>query len=80
MERTSNQSEVARILAQVESEYLAARRGLSGFAEGARHAAISARMENMGRLHQSLQAMVGEDAIRLIAEHLEKIPETNEPV
>jgi hypothetical protein len=80
MERTSSSSEVARLLAQIESEYLAARRGLSDFAEGARHAVINARMENMGRLHKNLQAIVGEDAIRLVAERLETIPEMNESV
>lgn len=74
MERAINQSEVARILAQIESEYVAARRGLTGFAESAKHAAITARMEHMGLLHQDLQAIVGNDAIRLIAERLEIVP------
>jgi hypothetical protein len=73
-----NPSEVMQILAQIESEYLAASLGLSGLAEAARHAAINARMENIGRLHRSLQAIVGEDATKLIAERLETIPETNE--
>jgi hypothetical protein len=54
-------------------EYLAAQRGLTGFAESARHAAITARLENMGKLHEDLRALVGDDAIRLLAEHLENI-------
>lgn len=74
MEEASNQSEVAQLLNQIETEYLAATRGLSGFAETARHAAITARMERMGQLHQNLCAIVGGDAIRLIAERLESIP------
>ena len=74
MERASNQSEVARILQQIEAEYVAAQRGLTGFAESAKHAAITVRMEHMGLLHQDLQAIVGNDAIRLIAERLEAIP------
>jgi hypothetical protein len=69
------QSEVARLLAQIEAEYLAAQRGLSGLAVTARHTAITARLENMGRLHTHLQEIVGEDAIRLIAERLETLPE-----
>ncbi len=74
MDLQSNQSEVARILQQIETEYVAARRGLTGFAESAKHAAITARMEHMGLLHQDLQAIVGNDAIRLIAERLEATP------
>ncbi len=74
MERQTNSSEVAQLLNQIENEYLAAQRGLIGFAESAMHAAITARMENMGRLHEDLHTLVGDDAIRLIAEHLETIP------
>jgi hypothetical protein len=69
-----NQSEVARILQQIETEYKAATSGLTGLAQCAKHAAITARMEHMGLLHQDLQAIVGNDAIRLIAERLEIIP------
>ena len=69
-----NHSEIARILQQIETEYLAAQRGLTGLAQSARHAAISARMEHMGLLHKDLQAIVGNDAIRLIAERLEATP------
>lgn len=75
MERTVNQSEVARMLSQIESEYVAARRGLSGLSAGAAHAAITARMENLGILHRQLHALVGSDATRLLAECLEIIPE-----
>lgn len=74
MEGIFDQSEVARILQQIEAEYVAAQRGLTGLAECARHAAITARMEHMGLLHQDLQAIVGNDAIRLIAERLEATP------
>ncbi len=68
------QSEVARLLSQIETEYLAAERGLTGFAESARHAAITARMERIGQLHQRLHAIAGESAPRLIVECLEAIP------
>lgn len=68
------QSEVAHILQQIEIEYIAAQRGLTGLAQSARHAAITARMEHMGLLHKDLQAIVGDEAIRLIAERLEAMP------
>lgn len=65
----SNQSEVARLLEQINEEYEAAQRGMSGFAYGsAKHDFITARMENVGRLHTELQAIVGEEAIALVAE------------
>ncbi len=54
MRSEANDSEIARLLNQIEAEYLAAERGLSGFAEGATHAAITARMERIGRLHEDL--------------------------
>jgi hypothetical protein len=64
-------SEVARLLAQINAEYEAAQRGLSGIAFGtARHAFITARMENLSRLHTQLQSIVGDAAIAMIAEEL----------
>lgn len=64
-------SEVARLLAQISAEYEAAQRGLSGIAFGtARHAFITARMENLSRLHTQLQSIVGDAAIAMIAEEL----------
>lgn len=75
MKSKPNSSEVARLLNQIEREYLAAQRGLTGFAESAKHAAITTRMEHMGLLHKDLCAIVGDDAIRLIAERLEAMPD-----
>jgi hypothetical protein len=66
-----NQSEVARLLEQISAEYEAAQRGLSGFAYGsAKHEFITARMENVGKLHDELHAIVGEEAIMMVAEAL----------
>lgn len=73
MEPTSNQSEVARLLAQIEMEYLAAMRGLTGLAATARHEVIAARTENMSKIHQDLRALVGDEAIRLITERLDTL-------
>jgi hypothetical protein len=75
MKNQLNQSEVVRLLNQIETEYLAAQCGLIGFAESASHEAITARLENMGRLHEHLRAVVGDDATRLVAECLEKVSE-----
>ncbi|HEU5382875.1 MAG TPA: hypothetical protein VFV38_46300 [Ktedonobacteraceae bacterium] len=66
--------EIASILKQIETAYLAAQRGLTRFAESARHAAITARMEHRRQLHKHLRPLVGDDAIRLIAERLEALP------
>lgn len=71
MGRTNN-SEVARILQQIQAEYEAAERGLHGFAPGtARHDFINVRMENMGRCQLELAQIVGEEtAGKLVAEQL----------
>lgn len=53
----SNQSEVARLLAQIDAEYESSRQGLQGIAQGiAYHQFITERMERI----QSLQARLGE--------------------
>ena len=70
----ASDSDVARILAQIESEYVAGRRGLHDFAEGtAKHESITVRMENMGRLHEQLSEIVGGamPAMKLIDEKLQ---------
>jgi len=64
-------SEVARLLSQISTEYEAAQRGLTGLAYGtSKHEFITARMENMGRLHGQLQTLVGDIAIAMIADQL----------
>lgn len=68
-----NQSEVAKLLDQISAEYAAAQRGLHGFAYGStKHEFITARMENVGRLHDELREIVGDSAIALVAEALSK--------
>lgn len=75
MQQASKQnSEVARLLAQISAEYEAAQRGMGGFAYGSsKHEFITARMEHMGRLHRQLQSIVGESAIAMIADTLSKV-------
>lgn len=72
---TENQSEVARLLHQIEQEYEAAQRALTGLASGAsRHKFITARMENMGARHQELAQLVGErEATQLVSEALKDL-------
>ncbi len=66
-------SEVASLLSRITAEYEAAQQGLSGLAYGtAQHDFISARMETMGCLHGELQSIVGDSAIALIVDALEK--------
>ena len=71
---SENKSEVARVLEQIELEFQAAQRGLYGLAFGsAKHEFITCKMEQMGHLHEQLQALVGEqEAVKLLAETLEK--------
>ena len=65
---------MAKILSQISAEYEAAQRGLTGLAYGtSQHEFITARMENMGQLHTELQSIVGDAAIALIADALNKI-------
>jgi hypothetical protein len=73
----SNGSEVARILSQIREEYEAAKLGLSGLAEGtSRHAFVTKKMENMGKLQLELGSLIGNmPAIALITEHLNDIPD-----
>lgn len=71
----SGKSEVARLLQQIEQEYEAAQRGLTGLAAGvSQHAFITARVENMGRCHKALTTLVGENqATKMVAETLERL-------
>jgi RPA family protein len=75
MEQNRNQSEVSRLLQQIEQEYQAAQAALNGYAMTAQHAFITTRLENMSRIHDHLQQIVGVDAIKLIAERIEALSE-----
>ena len=70
-----NQSEVRRLLEQIDAEYAAAKRGLNGLAQGvSQHDFITRRMERMSELHSELSEVVGsrEEAMRLLVEHQER--------
>lgn len=68
-------SEVAHLREQVELEYEAMMRGLSGFAEGsAMHEFISARMARVEDYHQELAKEVGEyEATQIICDLYNKV-------
>ena len=66
-------SEVAQLLARISAEYEAAQQGFSGLAMGtARHDFITTRMENMERIHSQLHLIVGDAAIAMIADELNR--------
>ena len=73
-------SEVAQILAQIRAEYESATLGLHGLAHGtSRHSFITARMENMGKLQEQLDRLVGENAIALVVTCLESCSDQPNP-
>jgi hypothetical protein len=75
LEAQKQYSDVARILAQINAEYKAAARGITGLSSGtSRHDFISQKMENMGNLHTQLHHLVGDRAIALVAEQLRGCP------
>ncbi len=64
-----SQSEVARLLLQIQQEYQAGQHALTGLASGvARHDFIQTKTENIGKCHELLIELVGpEQAISIIA-------------
>ena len=65
-------SEVARLLAQINREYEAAQQGLGGLAQGiAQHRFITKRMEQIAELHTQLRNLVGDEAMALISSQLD---------
>lgn len=68
-----NQSEVARILAQITAEYEAASRGFEGLAQGtARHDFINHKMGMMQDRIDDLAVMIGkQQAMKLVIDQLQ---------
>lgn len=61
-------SEVARLLAQIDREYEAAQLGLSGLSQGSsQHQFINSVTERIGMLHSQLHHLVGDEAMVLIS-------------
>ncbi len=54
-------SEIAHLKQRIAEEYTAAQHGLTGLSAGnARHDFITARMDNLGAIHEQLIALVGQ--------------------
>ncbi len=73
-EQEGQGSEVARLRKQIKAEYESASQGLQGLAQGtSKHEFITRRMENMGKIQEELEKLVGkEEAKRIIGEQLNK--------
>ncbi len=63
-------SDIAQLKQRITEEYTAAQRGLTGLSAGnTRHEFITARMNNLGAIHEQLVALVGPDeAVKVIVE------------
>jgi hypothetical protein len=69
-------SEIATIREKIAAEHMAAKLALEGLNSGtSRHSFITARMENMGILHEQLHDLVGDEAVALISETIEALPD-----
>ncbi|GCE14177.1 hypothetical protein [Tengunoibacter tsumagoiensis] len=66
-----NQSEVARIRAQIEAELSGAKQGLEGFAETAKHRFITERMA--AGCNEIAEVVGAQEARRIVCEIMEKI-------
>ena len=68
------QSELGRLLQQIDNEWSSAFQGLHGLASGtAQHDFITARYNRIGQLQGELSQIVGEDkAIEMVAERLDR--------
>jgi hypothetical protein len=74
LEMEEHDSEVARLLARFRAEYEAAQYGFSGLAFGtSQHKFITAKMENMWKVHAELHELVGDTAMAMIAEDLDQL-------
>jgi hypothetical protein len=74
-------SEVARLLQQIREEYESAQLGFSGLAYGTvKHEFITQKMENMGKLQEELQTLVGDAAMELVVQQLSDFPGPHSPL
>lgn len=74
MSERENQSEVARLMQEIELAYEAAQLALTGLAITARHDFINARQEHIALCHEDLKKLVGEEqAIKMIYETQVKV-------
>jgi hypothetical protein len=60
-------SEVARLLHQIDLEYEAAKRAMTGFSQTAKHEFITARYNNVGIIQDELAKHLGEEEANQLA-------------
>jgi hypothetical protein len=58
--QTANRSTVARLLAQIEAEYIAAKRALEAPAVVGRHHRVNRHMETLGTYVEQLEVVIGD--------------------
>lgn len=69
-------SEVARLRQEIELDHLSAQLGLNGLAAGmCQHRFITTKMERVGASHAKLEQLVGPEAIALVAETINALPQ-----
>lgn len=75
-----NQSDVARLMAEITAHYESAQWALSGHTVGvSQHAFITRRMEHIGILHEELEKhLTPEEAAKAMIEAMEKPDEAKE--
>jgi hypothetical protein len=67
------QSEVARLKAQIAAEQESAQRAMNSSAYGTcQHKFITSRMERMGALHDQLEVLLGDEADRMLVEAMQR--------
>jgi len=69
-----NESDVQRLLSQIDIEYSSAQQGLHGLSQGSsQHAFITAKYNRIGELQEQLDNLVGHDqAMALTIDQLNK--------
>jgi hypothetical protein len=73
----ANVSEVATLREQIAAQYVAASLGLQGLNAGtARHDFITARQERVAALHEELKEIVGDEAMGIVIEVGNSVPNT----
>lgn len=73
-ERTSNQSEVAQLMAQIDNEIGAMRQAMHGFASLAKHEIIRQRFVGLDTCFQQLSLRIGEQrALEAIVQKMEEL-------
>jgi hypothetical protein len=74
MSTQRNNSEIARLRAAIEEEYIAAQHALYSFTAKGRHEYLTTCQENIGRHFETLTTMMDpEEAIIIVASTLERV-------